>query len=238
MKPIQFVDILPQPNDITCGPTSLHAVYNHFGLSVDLLDVISTVLSIEGGGTLAVMLGIDALKKGFDAKIYSYNLKIFDPSWEGLSNSELVDLLEQQLKYKTGKRFEQATRAYQKYLLLGGKILFDDLHPQIFKTYFDQDIPILTGLSATYLYNSPREYTNRHDKSVFDDLRGEPMGHFVVLSGMDESTVFVADPYKENPISGNNYYQVDTNRLMNSILLGIVTYDANMLIIMPKKEFP
>ena len=62
------------------------------------------------------------------------------------------------------------------------------------------------------------------------------MGHFVVLSGMDESTVFVADPYKENPISGNNYYQVDTNRLMNSILLGIVTYDANMLIIMPKKE--
>ena len=60
------------------------------------------------------------------------------------------------------------------------------------------------------------------------------MGHFVVLCGMTDTTVFVADPYKENPISGKNYYEVDINRLLNSILLGIVTYDANMLMVLPR----
>jgi hypothetical protein len=237
MKPVNFIKIMSQPDDITCGPTSLHAIYNHYGLALDLDDVIGSVKSLEGGGTLAVMLGIDALKKGFSARIYSYNLKMFDPSWDGVSNSELVDLLEKQLQFKTGKKFEQATRAYQTFLILGGEILFEDLQPPIFKSYFDKDIPILTGLSATYLYNSPREYTNRKNKSVFDDLRGEPMGHFVVLSGMKESSVFVADPYKENPISGNNYYEVNINRLINSILLGSVTYDANMLLVIPKGQF-
>ena len=71
-------------------------------------------------------------------------------------------------------------------------------------------------------------------RRFFDDLRGEPMGHFVVLSGMQDDTVFVADPYKENPLAGKSYYDVPINRLLNAILLGIVTYDANMLIVQPQ----
>ena len=39
---------------------------------------------------------------------------------------------------------------------------------------------------------------------------------------------------KKNPVSGTNYYSVKTGRLFNSILLGIMTYDANLLIIKPK----
>lgn len=234
MRPDNFIKILTQPDDTTCGPTSLHAVYRFHGLDIGLEDVIHSVYSLEGGGTLAVMLGIDALKRGFDARIYSYNLKVFDPSWKGLENEELISLLEKQLEYKSGKRFEHATKAYQSFLKLGGEIRFEDLNSDIFKHYFDKDVPILTGLSATYLYNSKREYTNRKNKSVFDDIKGEPMGHFVVLCGMTDKTVFVADPHNENPISGKNYYEVDINRLLNSILLGIVTYDANMLMVLPR----
>ena len=43
--------------------------------------------------------------------------------------------------------------------------------------------------------------------------------------------VLVADPYRMNPISADQYYHVPVNRLIHSILLGIVTYDSNMLII-------
>ena len=102
------------------------------------------------------------------------------------------------------------------------------------KRYLSKGTPILTGLSVIYLYDSTRKYTNRKNQSVFDDLRGEPMGHFVVLSGMQDDTVFVADPYKENPLAGQSYYDVPLNRLLNAILLGIVTYDANMLIVQPQ----
>lgn len=235
MDPNRFIKILNQPDDSTCGPTSLHAVYQFHGLNISLNEVIKTVNVLEDGGTLAVMLGIDALKRGFDARIYSYNLKVFDLSWQQLSNNELIERLEKQLQYKSGKRFTQATRAYQEFLNLGGNIVFEDLHSGILTRYFDRNIPVLTGLSATYLYNSTREYTNSKNKSVFNDLKGDPMGHFVVLCGMEGNTVYVADPYNDNPFAGKSYYEVNLNRLLNSILLGIVTYDANMLIIMPKE---
>lgn len=225
--------MLPQPDDTTCGPTCLHAVYQYFGLNIPLPQVIADVNFLEDGGTLGVYLGLDALRQGFDACIYSYNLRIFDLSWAGLSSEELVHKLREQLKYKSGKKFTEATFAYIDFLEEGGKLCFQDLTQELISSILAQKLPILTGLSATYLYNSKREYTNRHNQSVFDDLRGEPMGHFVVLSGMEGDHVLIADPYKDNPIRQDHYYSVDINRLLHSILLGIVTYDANLLIIHP-----
>ncbi len=227
-----FVSILSQPDDSTCGPTSLHAVYRHWGLSLSLEEVVTSVNYLVDGGTLAVMLGMDALRRGLKTRLYSYNLKMFDPSWEDLNNQSLMERLELQLKFKHGKKFVQATRAYQQYLEMGGEIVFEDLRRSIFERYLLKGIPILTGLSATYLYNSRREYTDYRDRSVYHDLKGEPMGHFVVLGGMQGDRVFIADPYKENPISGDNYYEVNIHRLINAIMLGIVTYDANMLIVL------
>jgi hypothetical protein len=90
---------------------------------------------------------------------------------------------------------------------------------------------VLTGLSATYLYKSKREYEGSTGESIYDDLRGKPMGHFVVLCGMEKKTVLVADPYQDNPYSNDLYYHVPVGRLINAIMLGIVTYDANLLII-------
>ncbi|GAB4331804.1 MAG: C39 family peptidase [Flammeovirgaceae bacterium] len=226
------INILPQPDDVTCGPTSLHAVYEYYGYHIPLDQLIREVNYLEEGGTLAVLLGIDAIRRGFKAKLYSYNLKVFDLTWSNLSNEELIVKLKEQLKVKKGVKFTFASKSYIEFLELGGKIVFEDLHSGILKRYFSQNIPILSGLSATYLYNSKREYTNHKDQSIYDDIKGYPMGHFVVLSGMiNENEVLVADPYSGNPFSKNNYYKVNIQRLINSILLGIVTYDANLLII-------
>ena len=226
--------ILSQPDDSTCGPTSLHAVYNFFQYPVNLQEVIQSVNYLEEGGTLAVFLGLDALSKGFDAKIYTYNLRVFDPSWKDLSKEEVLLKLEAQLTYKKGKKFALATEAYKQFLIRGGEILFDNLDENLLRKYLLKNIPVLTGLSATYLYQSKREYTNSKNQSVFDDLKGEPMGHFVVLTKTDGDFVWVADPYKENPISQNNYYQIEIKRLINAVHLGILTYDANILIVAPK----
>jgi len=227
------VPMLAQPDDITCGPTSLHAVYQYFGLDLDLHDVIQGVNYLKDGGTLAVFLGIDALRRGFKARLYSYNLKIFDPTWDGLEPAHLIEKLVQQTQFKKGKRLRENSRAYQEFLRLGGEIRLRELYPRLLKGYFRQQLPVLTGLSATYLYNTKREYTGAHNRSVYDDLRGTPMGHFVVLCGTKKKHVRVADPYKENPISGDHTYDVPMTRLLNAILLGIVTYDANLLVIAP-----
>ena len=95
--------------------------------------------------------------------------------------------------------------------------------------------PILTGLSATYLYNCARERLSGY-RLLYDDIQGVPTGHFVVLTGYDREAknVWIADPLKPNPFSEFDQYAVNINRLICAIMLGILTYDANLLIIEPK----
>jgi hypothetical protein len=224
-----------QPNDTTCGPTSLQAVYNHYNDPINLSEVINEVEYLESGGTLGVFLGTHALKRGYNVTIYSYNLKIIDPSWLPGETGEIIKKMEAQLKYKRSLKLKAATNAYIEFLNAGGKLRQDDLNTSLLKDYLKSNIPVIVGLSATYLYRSRREY-DVDGVSIYDDIKGSPVGHFIVLYNFnDESNeVLVADPYKGNPFSGDNNYLVNSQRLLNSILLGSVTYDANILIIQPK----
>lgn len=234
------ITIQRQPNDETCGATCLQAIYNHYNYPLSVDDVISEVERSESGGTLAAYLGKHALQHGFDATIYVNNLNIFDPSWfdkNGMVCREsLIAKLTAQLKYKFDSGIVSASKAYLDYLHLGGNVRFRMLTVQLLRHYFDQKIPILTGLSATYLYFSARELYTPDGVSVYDDIAGTPCGHFVVLCQYDEDTkhIVVADPHRENPISKSHYYTVGIQRLLNAILLGVLTFDANLLIIQPK----
>ncbi|CAM2821290.1 C39 family peptidase [Legionella worsleiensis] len=233
--------IQTQPDDESCGPTCLHAVYQYYGLEFDLNELIRTIDRSISGGTLSAMLGKHALHQGFNANIYVYNLDVFDPSWfhNGVVNNKfLMDKLEVQMAYKDNPYITQVSQAYIEYLNLGGKVSAHPLNTNLLKKYFVQNIPIITGLSATNLYWSARELFTPEGKSVYDDVRGTPCGHFVVLCGYDvkKRHVVVADPHAENPLFHNNYYKVNITRLMNSIMLGVMTYDGNLLIIEPKTK--
>lgn len=231
------LEMLPQPNDFTCGPTCLHAVYNYHGKDLSLNQVINQVHYLDNGGTLAVLLGLDALKQGFKATIYTYNLYIFDPSWLKLKKKQIIKKLKLQLEVKHSARLAMATKAYIEFLELGGKIKQKDLNPGLIRKFLRKDIPVLTGLNATYLYGCKRE-RDEGDKMVYDDIGGYSAGHFVVLCGYDKQkkTVLVADPLHNNPTFNDQYYEVKLERLINAILLGIVTYDANLLIIEEREK--
>lgn len=238
IKLLNKLKILTQPDDSTCGPTSLHAVYQYYQDFISLEEVIEEVSFLEEGGTLAVLLACHALKRGYKTKMFSYNLHVFDPTWFKSSNAKIIKNLEEQLLYKDDPKLHIATKAYIEYLRLGGEIRCDDLTVELLDEYFSKGQPILTGLSATYLYNCARERTNSRDESIYDDIQGFPLGHFVVLCGFNKThdKIIVADPYQENPFFRNNYYEVKVQRLINSIMLGMVTYDANILIIEPKES--
>lgn len=228
------IEIQEQPDDSTCGPTCLHSVYNYYQDNIGLGEVIQSAKTLDDGGTLAVLLGLDALKRGYHAVLHTLNLRIFDPSWINLGSEELIVKLETQLEHKEGKKFHDASRAYIDYLKCGGTLLLQNLTTKLIKKYISDGYPVLTGLSATYLYQTPRELYLSNNQSVYDDLRGEPLGHFVVLFGIVGKYIYVADPYRGNPFTKTNYYKVEADRLLSAILLGILTYDANMLIIKPK----
>ena len=226
------LDISMQPDDTTCGPACLHSVYDYYGDSLPLHQVISEVKSLKGGGTLAVLLGNHALQRGYKATIYTYNLHVFDPTWF-TQKETLAHKLKAQAASKSDDKLSFATQGYLEFLEGGGKLLFEDLTIGLIRKFLKKSIPILTGLSSTYLYRSIRE---NPDNNLDNDISGTPTGHFVVLCGYDKEKreVLVADPYKMNPVSNDHYYMVSIARLLGAVLLGILTHDANLLIIETK----
>ncbi len=230
-----------QPDDESCGPTCLHAIYRHYGLDIPIEEVIQTIDRSPSGGTFCVSIGKHALQHGFQATIYINSLIIFDPSWfvnGEADNKLLIDKLEAQMHAKNDPYITNATVALVDYLKLGGKVCAYPLSVKLLNKFFSKNIPVITGLSATNLYWCTREDFTDEGKSVYDDIRGKPCGHFVILCGYDSKkrSVVVADPYGANPMHHNNYYKVNINRLINAILLGVITYDGNLTVIEPKEK--
>lgn len=93
------VTINAQPDGVSCGPTCLHAIYRYYANAISLDQTIADAPCLKTGGTLAVLLGCDALKRG----------------------------------------------------------------------YLDKNVPLLSGISATWLYQNMRDYTSEHDQVVYDE---------------------------------------------------------------------
>ncbi len=230
------IPLLPQPTDTTCGPTCLHAVYNYYQDNISLDEVIADTKTLDSGGTLAVFLACSALRRGYQATIYTYNLQMFDPSWFTDTSINIAARLKHQAQEKSRKpKLRHATEGYLDFLELGGKLRFTDLNTRLLRSIIRRKLPILTGLSSTYLYRSKREFG---PNDAPDDIRGEPGGHFVILSGYhrEDRTVLIADPYIKNPVAAKQFYPVNIDRVICSILLGVLTYDANLLVIHPRRE--
>jgi hypothetical protein len=227
------LEILPQPDQFTCGPTCLQAVYRYFGDSVPLPKIVEEIPQLEDGGTLAVVMACHALTRGYQATIYTYNVQVFDPTWFQPGSEPLAERLAAQEKEADSNRLRLASSEYLDFLRLGGKLRMEDLTSELIRRFLKNSTPILTGLSATYLYRAKREFGR---DAVPDDVRGSPVGHFVVLCGYDQSnrTVLVADPLHPNPMASEQTYAVEIDRVKTAILLGILTHDANLLIIEPR----
>lgn len=226
--------ILPQPDETTCGPTCLHSVYRYWGADESLRDIIGRTGRLEHGGTFAVFLACDALRRGYHATIYTYNLTVFDPTWFRQRGFDIALRLRQQAEVKDDSRLRHATEGYLEFLKLGGRLRLLDLSRYLIRGILRRRLPIITGLSSTYLYRVAREYgPDDHP----DDVRGKPSGHFVVIAGYDSERrqVLVVDPYQQNPYAESQEYWISVDRVVNAVLLGIVTHDANLLVIHPRR---
>lgn len=228
---------LVQPDDVTCGPTCLRAVYAYYGRPAEHNELLESLERNEDGGTLAVFLGIAALQRGMGARIYTYDLRIFDPTWRHLDPAEISDRIFRRFPYLSDAKRLRAAGAYIKFLQLGGELSFDELTHGLLRSIIDRGHPVLAGLSATYLYRFARErWDEATHRLVEDDIRGESIGHFVVISGYENwgRRVTIVDPLVHPPDEGDAT-MLDTERVINAILLGDATYDAVLLEVWPKE---
>ncbi|MBA2690095.1 MAG: hypothetical protein H0U63_04765, partial [Burkholderiales bacterium] len=171
----------------------------------------------------------------YQATIYTYNVTVFDPTWFNAPGINVAERLHQQCELKMDYRLQQVTQGYLEFLSLGGRLKLVDLSRYLLRAILRRGLPILTGLSSTYLYRSKREYG---PDDTPDDVRGLPAGHFVVIAGYNwqQRTLLIADPYQPNPYGPAHEYWISMDRVIAAILLGIVTHDANLLVVHPARK--
>lgn len=231
-RDLSTFQIQKQPDDTTCGPTCLHAVYRYFGDEVSLAELLAGVPTLESGGTLGVLLATHALGRGYRARILTWNLPVFDPTWFPAERDSLRERLLRRARSKADPRLQVACRAYVDFLDAGGSVELHDLDPSLLQGFLGSGLPVLTGLSATFLYRESRE---RDADGSPDDVAGDPVGHFVVLTGHDPETgaVSVSDPLHPNPLATVHTYPVPMERVIGAIYLGVLSYDANLIVLEP-----
>jgi hypothetical protein len=91
------VETLPQPDETTCGRrVCTRSTYRDWGEDEALEQVIARTYRMEHGGTFAVCLACDALRRGYRATIYTCNLMVFDPTWFGRRGVNIAERLQAQ----------------------------------------------------------------------------------------------------------------------------------------------
>jgi hypothetical protein len=233
-SPLLDFAIHSQPDDETCGPTCLNAVYRYFNDPLPFAQLSQEIPRLPHGGTLGCLLACHALRRGYKTRLYTYDMKTFDPTWLVADHAFLPEKLRLQMQAKPDAKLQQVSQAYIDYLALGGTVRFEDLSRALIRRPLTKGLPIIAGLSSTYLYREMRDIPTTNEAN---DIQGQPGGHFVVLHGYNHThgTVLVADPYGNNPLTGMNEYEIPIDRVICAILLGIVTYDANLLILEPPR---
>ncbi|MCA8923346.1 MAG: hypothetical protein KDD82_16135 [Planctomycetes bacterium] len=223
-----------QPDDVTCGPTCLMQALRYYGDPTPFEEIVQRTPRNPDGGTLGVYLGTAARSLGYAVRIWSYNLKVFDPTWVGLSADALQAKLRARAAAVSKPKVRAACEAYAGYLAVGGELAFDDLVPSLLTGILARGHPVLCGLNATYLYQQVRE---RPADNEDDDVAGYPVGHFLVACGHEAGERFhVRDPSSHVPFSPDGRYTVPAHRLINAILLGIVSYDAVLVELWPEES--
>jgi hypothetical protein len=226
------VRIRRQPDYTTCGPTSLHAIYSYFGDTISLEEVIQDVQKVPGGGTVGVHLANHALGRGYQADMWVCNVRHLDPTWFQ-TKTDIAAKLEARAAAKgllDDPRYGPMVAGVRTFFARGGRAHWRDLTVGAIGDVLRGGHPILAGTNGTYLYQCARE-----TESGPDDVKGEAFGHFVVVCGYQpgDQTVSIADPLKDNPMTGVQYYRATVARLIGAIFLGTGSDDGNLLVIRP-----
>ncbi len=227
------VPALRQPDDFSCGPTCLFKVLRGYGDARAFEDVDALVRRTDGGGTLGVFLALAALELGYEATLYSYNLRVFDPTWSALAPTQLAEKLGARAAAVEEAKLRESLEAHARFVRAGGHVRFDELSTELLVALLDAGHPIVCGLSATYLYQTAR--VNPVTNGI-DPVAGEPEGHFLVVCGYRAHGrhFIVSDPYRGLPMTVTGTYEVGAARLLGAILLGDVTYDGELLVVAPR----
>ena len=83
---------------------------------------------------------LNVLQTGGDvSRIFTYDLRIFDPTWRYLTSRELRDKVALRIPHISSAKARKSAKAYLEFLDMGGTIGFEELTPSLLKRILDRD---------------------------------------------------------------------------------------------------
>lgn len=229
--------ITEQTTDYNCGPTVLSAVLNHFNIAVSP-DEISNNLRYftEEHGTFITCLGMYALEKNLDATIYTYDLDVFDLTWNNGTDELLYHLNKMLLKCNTEDEMKRlAIQYYIEFLKNGGHIEICPDFNFTFNNIFSKERAVIAGVSSQILYRGSRI----NDNGDYD-IYGKQEGHFIIAEPAVNASymgiVDISDPYGLKSKYGKLNYSITFDTFVQAVLQSTHTHDGAWLEITKQKE--
>lgn len=196
-------------------------IYSYFGIKVPLEKLLDDLKIDKYTGTFTAQLGLHAKNSGLQTLILCSNPYYVSPAWSKLDNQTIYKKIggwlafELQGKNKIRKnKFKKGTRFILAYIKNGGKIKIIDLTTRLIDGYLDQGYLMTGAIEESWLW----EKRKIPKTAEFDDIKGIPQGHFVVLYGHDAENYFVSDPYPTGLEGKNGLYKVKKDKFLVSCL--------------------
>ncbi len=199
----------------SCGPVCLLNVYRYFGIKTELKDILKELRIDDKTTTYPAQLASHLLSNGLKTVFINTNPFVVSPSWKNIRNKELVQKLTKWLKKNKKGRWEKSAKYLLKYLKKGGEIKICDLSTKMIDEYMAEGYLLICCLEESWIWGERKiKGTNK-----FDDIKGEPRGHFIILYDKEGEDYLVSDPYPTGLKNRNGLYKLDKNKLLAATLV-------------------
>jgi uncharacterized protein YvpB len=218
-----------------CAQASAAQLLNFLGRNKTIDEVkeeVPVYLDKEGQplGTSIGHIANYFIQQGYKTTIHTTDIQLFDRSWIGKTNEELIELLQQREKYIKhpiygADVFDVIFDGYISYLKEGGSITF----PLIDETYLVKMLekgPLFAVVSYNFLNSIPKyKYIKDENKYLQDPIQGNPTTHSIVIAGYKDNKFYIVDP--DFDFGGKKW--VDSGLLIASLYVAETNYD-NLII--------
>lgn len=211
----QFPNNLQTIGSHACGPISVYTIHQFFGTTITTAEILKDLGVSTKTSTFPSQLAQHLRSFPYDVQLLTSCSYLVSPHWIGKSSLFIAEELQQWLVHHKRSPWRKGAQFLRDYLASGGMIKIINLTTHILDEYLEGGYLILACLEESWLWGRRKIV----GKAFFDDVKGSPRGHFVVLFDGNDHEYAISDPFPTGLPGRSGNYFVSKDTVMISILL-------------------
>lgn len=204
--------------DNECAVCAVASIANYYDPSINYQDIRKYVKkSVRKNGLWAPQQGKLLNKLGFqDVTIISFDLELFDFSWNKLTKKGFIKRLKKAKSYYSCSSHQDIDDLAEEYIQwlntedCDNRVIIDTDLPKYIRKYLNNGRPVGASYDSHTLWKK-----SKGSMSLNLDFRGETREHAVVIRGYDDHGVFIVDSDRQE-----SHYKVKWSQFLTSSKTG------------------